>query len=297
MHGRALVLGGGGITGVAWEIGLLHGLAEGGIDVAGADLVLGTSAGSIVGANLATGQPVDALYAGQLAPPAGPAASAATRMGKRGVGRLIWATVTSRDPGRARARIGKLALAATTEPEAQRRQVIARRLPVHEWPDRVLRVTAVDTETGELAVFDAASGASLVDAVAASCAVPGVWPPVTIGDCRFMDGGIRSPANADLAAGYERVLILAPIGRGLGSGSGVRGQASALSEAGAQVAVIGPDPAALRAIGRNVLDPARRAPAAQAGYEQAATVAEQVAAVWLAPGRPAPAPGAVAAGD
>jgi NTE family protein len=278
MEERALVLGGGGVTGVAWEIGLLYGLAERGVDLTGADLVLGSSAGSLVGANLTAGRPLEALYAGQLAPPDG---LAVARMSARGIARMIWITTTSRDPERALARIGKLALAARTEPEAERRQVIAERLAGPQWPDRKLQVTAVDAGTGELAVFDAASGVSLVDAVGASCAVPGVWPPVTIGGRRFIDGGMRSPANADLAAGYARVVVVAPIGRGLTRGGSVRRQAEGLIASGARVVVIGPDPAAVAAIGRNVLDPARRAPAARAGYAQASSEADQVAAVWL----------------
>jgi NTE family protein len=278
MRERALVLGGGGVTGVAWEIGLLHGLAERGVDLTGADLVLGSSAGSIVGASVAAGRPLDVMYQSQLEAPA-PAVAAS--LGVAVIARMIWVTVTSRDPARARARIGKMALAADTESEADQRRVIAARLPA-EWPDRPLQVTAVDAGTGELTVFDAASGVPLVDAVGASCAVPGVWPPVTIGERRFIDGGIRSPANADLAKGYGQVVIVAPIIRGMSRQGGVRRQAAALAAAGARVAVIGPDAAATAAIGRNVLDPARRAPAARAGYAQASSVVEQVAAVWQA---------------
>jgi NTE family protein len=289
MRERALVLGGGGITGVAWEIGLLCGLAERGLDLSGADLVLGSSAGSIVGASIASGEPLDALYREQLAPPEQDSAPAS--LGVATIVSMIWATMTSREQTRALARIGAMALAAKTEPEEQRRKVIAGRLPAREWPDRTLRVTAVDASTGELAVFDAASGVSLVDAVGASCAVPGVWPPVTIGSRRYIDGGIRSPANADLADGYARVVIVAPIVRGMSRRAGVHLQAGRLGAAGARVAAVGPDRAALQAIGRNVLDPARRAPAARAGHAQAASVAELVAAVWQ-PETGAPQPGA-----
>ena len=77
-------------------------------------------------------------------------------------------------------------------------------------------MTAVDARTGQFVVFDAAGEAGLVDAVGASCAVPGVWPPVTIGNRRFVDGGVRSVANADLAAGYQRVVIVAPVTVGAG---------------------------------------------------------------------------------
>jgi NTE family protein len=131
-------------------------------------------------------------------------------------------------------------------------------------------------------VFDAAGDASLVDAVGASCAVPGVWPPVTIAERRFMDGGMRTVANADLAHGYERVVIVAPVAAGIGFMTSPGRQAAALTAAGARVALVRPDRAAVRAIGRNVLDVSRRAGAARAGRTQAATEAPAVRAVWQA---------------
>jgi len=173
-----------------------------------------------------------------------------------------------------------VALAADTVPEADRRKVIESRLARHEWPDRALKLTAIDAGSGEFVVFDSAGEASLVDAVGASCAVPGIWPPVTIGNRRFFDGGLRTVANADLAAGYDRVLIVAPIAGGGGPFADVERDAAALRNVGAQVVVVEPDSAAKTAIGRNVLDPARRAPAARAGKIQAASVADQVRALW-----------------
>ena len=213
MDRRALVLGGGGVTGVAWEVGLIAGLAGLGVDLAAADVIIGTSAGSVAGADIASGRELEALYQAQLAPPA---PEPAARMGWGIIGRLIWVMSTSRDPARARARVGNWALAARTMPKAGRRKVIEARLPASDWPAKNLKITAVDARTGEFVVFDSAGDAGLVDAVGASCAVPGVWPPVTIGDRRFMDGGVRSVANADLAAGYERVVIVAPVAKGAG---------------------------------------------------------------------------------
>ena len=183
---------------------------------------------------------------------------------------------------RARARIGRWALAVPTMPEADRRKVFEARLPASAWPSRALKVTAVDARTGEFAVFDSAGDASLIDAVGASCAVPGLWPPVTIGDRRFMDGGMRTVANADLAHRYERVVIVAPVAVGMGFMASPRRQAAALTAAGARVALVRPDRAAVHAIGRNVLDVSRRAAAARAGRAQAAAEASAVRAVWLA---------------
>ncbi|PRY51143.1 NTE family protein [Geodermatophilus tzadiensis] len=276
---RALVLGGGGITGIAWEVGLLAGLAEAGVDLTGADLVVGTSAGSVVGAQVTSGADLEELYGRQLEPPT---SERAARMGRRALAAFAWAVLRSRGSGTAfRRRMGALALraeaAGATPSEQERLDVIGSRLVSREWPERALTVTAVDAVTGGFRPLDRDSGVPLVHAVAASCAVPGVYPPVTIDGRRYVDGGVRSAANADLAAGYERVVVLAPIARGAGPMTSVDAQVSGM---GARAAVVSPDEAARRAIGRNVLDPAARRPSAEAGRAQAASVAGQVADVW-----------------
>jgi NTE family protein len=277
----ALVLGGGGITGIAWEIGVLAGLAEAGTDLTGADLVVGTSAGSVVGALLASGSDLAAVYERQLAPATG---EQVARLNRATVAQFGWAMLRSR--GRDvefRRRIGALALAAEkaglTPSEQERLDVIGERLAGTQWPQRQLVITAVNAETGEFRTFDRNSGVPLLHAVAARCAVPGVYPPVTIDGRRYVDGGMRSAANADLAQGYDRLVVLAPIPRGVGPMASVDAQVTGMVS---RVAVISPDAASRKAIGRNVLDPAARAPSARAGRTQAATIARQVAEVWTA---------------
>lgn len=275
----ALVLGGGGITGIAWEIGVLAGLAEAGVDLTGADLVVGTSAGSVVGAQLTSGADLEALFARQLEPPTG---ERAARMTRAALARYGWAVLRSRgDDVGFRRRVGALALAAEqaglTPTEQERLDVIGSRLVSRAWPDRDLRITTVDAQTGEFRVLDRTSGVPLLQAVAASCAVPGVYPPVTIDGRRYVDGGMRSAANADLAEGCDRVVVLAPIPRGIGPLASVDAQVTGMV---ARVAVVSPDEASRRAIGRNVLDPAARAGSARAGRAQAADVAAQVSEAW-----------------
>ncbi|GAB1516639.1 patatin-like phospholipase family protein [Actinophytocola sp. KF-1] len=273
MTTRALVLGGGGLAGIAWETGLLAGLAAAGTDVAGADFLLGTSAGSVVATQLATGVPLPDLLDRQVDP-----ARQNRELAPAGLSHLaLWEELTSAteqpaDPAEARRRQGRFALAADTVPEAERRAVIAARLPVHEWPARRLAVVAVEAVSGEPAVFDRESGVDLVDAVAASCAVPGVWPPVTIGGTRYVDGGVRSLNNADLAAGYDRVLVVAPV-----TDPQTAAQVAALTERGAHVEVVTPDERTAAIFAGDPLDPAVRTPAARAGLAQAgATVAAAV---------------------
>jgi NTE family protein len=268
--GHALVLGGGGVAGIAWITGLLAGLADAGDDVSGADMLIGTSAGAAAAAQFASGLPPAELLARQTDPAKQaaeiPAEVDLARLGEEIGGYL--AGVTS--PQQILQRIGAYALEAQTVPEAARRAVIESRLPAHAWPDRRILLTAVDAESGELRVFERDSGVSLVDAVAASCAVPGIWPPVTIGGRRYIDGGVRSADNADLAAGYTRITIVSPLGfdSPLPTAVPLRALVGQLRADGAEVTVIAPDHASAAAIGANPLDPSTRAPAAQAGLAQ-----------------------------
>jgi NTE family protein len=276
MHRRALVLGGGGVTGIAWELGLLAGLADGGIDLTSADLVVGTSAGSAVAAQVLSGASLEELYLAQLAEPKG---EIAAKMGAGTRVRFVISSIWPGDERAGRARLGRAALRARTVPESQRRAVIEQRLPNHSWPETRLVITAVDAETGESRVFDRESGVALVDAVAASCAVPLVWPPMTINGRRYMDGGIRSVANADLAAGCDRVVVLAPITFALRRSGRIDRQLASLGP-GVRSLVLSPDSQARKAIGPNSLDPSHRAASARAGRGQAAAVAHAVADVW-----------------
>jgi NTE family protein len=273
---RALVLGGGGVTGIAWMTGLLAGLAEAGTELASADLVVGTSAGSVVGAQVLSGVSVEELYAGQLKAPAG---ELAAKMGVRVLLRFVVNSLWPGDERVGRARLGRAAIRARTVPEAERRAIIEKRLPNKSWPETRLVITSVDAETGEARNFDRDSGVSLAEAVAASCAVPLVWPPITIDGHRYIDGGVRSPANADLAIGCEIVVVLAPIALALRRSGRVDRQLASLGSHVRSI-VISPDANARNAIGRNVLDPAHRVASARAGHTQAAGVAAAVAEMW-----------------
>jgi len=206
---QAPVLGGGGVAGIAWMTGLLAGLADAGHDVTGAGTVIGTSAGATVAAQLGSGLPLDDLYARQADPALQPTEIPAYIDTGTFAARWQEFAAGARTPHETLLAAGKFALAAATVAEARRRAVIASRLPSHDWPARAIRLVAVDCENGATVQFSAASGVSLVDAVAASCAVPGIWPPVTIGGRRYMDGGTR---NADLAAGAARVTVASPLG-------------------------------------------------------------------------------------
>jgi len=279
--GRALVLGGGGVTGIAWEIGVIAGLAEGGVDVRDADLTVGTSAGAAVAAQITSGEPLDALVARQRTP-ASESKEIAAELDLEVLG-SIFATLLDRDlaPDERRARVGAAALAADTVAESVRLEAVQSRLPRAEWPDpgdHHVVLTAVDAGSGAFVTFDASSGVALVDAVAASCAVPGIWPPVTIDGRRYLDGGVRSSTNADLATGHDDVLVLTPMNPAL-----VVGQAeelAALEASGSAVVVVQADEVALAAMGDNPLDPELRAAAVDEGLRQGRASAEALRAAW-----------------
>ncbi|WP_445256256.1 patatin-like phospholipase family protein [Nocardioides aurantiacus] len=279
MTRTALVLGGGGVTGIAWELGLLHGLAEAGVDLGTADLVVGTSAGSVVGAQLTGGRDLAELYAGQLRPATGELAAS---LGALTLLRMAPAMLLPGGSRAKRRRVGAMALRAhppagpgEVEPRVE---VIRGRLGDLDWPARDLVVTAVDAASGELVRFTRDSGADLVHAVAASCAVPLVWPPVVVDGRPHVDGGLRSTANADLAAGADRVVVLAPIPRSFSRHTSIAEQLERIAPG--RSVVVSPDAQAVADIGRNVLDPAKRADAARTGLRQAAAEVARVAEVW-----------------
>ena len=274
----ALVLGGGGVAGIAWELGVLDALAAGGSDLSDADLIVGTSAGAAVGAQLRSGESLESLCARQLVA-ADQSAELQVESSLDGLIEQFAACFEGApDETEMRRRLGGVALNAPTVVESARIAVIESRLSSHEWSDADLKVTAVDAFTGEFIVIDRHAGIPLVTAVAASCAVPGIWPPVTIGASRFIDGGIRSGTNADLAEGYDVVVILAPFAGGFGPSA--ESEADALRQRGAVVEIIAADEASIAAFGTNVLDPATRAPSLHEGRRQGRLEIKRIAKVW-----------------
>lgn len=274
----ALVLAGGGLAGIAWETGVLTGVADESPQTAKAlvesEVLVGTSAGSAVAAQLCSGLSLEALYERQSSPTS---AELTPTTGIDDITELFLTAVTQ--PGTKAEklqRIGAIAASTSTVPEHVRREVIAHRLPSRDWPDRHLRISAIDIATGELVAFDRASGVELVDAVAASCAVPGVWPPVTIGDRRYMDGGVGSSVNMVLAADCDVAVVLVPQGESTPAPFGVNTFQEIGAFDGATFAVFADDES-LSAFGKDPLDPQCRIPSAAAGRRQGRRVAADVA--------------------
>lgn len=290
---RALVLGGGGSTGNAWLIGVIAGLFEAGLDATDADLIIGTSAGSTAAAQITGAPPAELLAAILAAAPqqrTGPAGSDNGRAPVRPAvnhiertGRIIAAAEDAADMRR---RLGAAALemdaASDGSGQTRWRDTVAARLPSQHWPDQAVHITAVNANTGEPVVFDRHSGVDLVDAVAASCASGFAY---RIGGSGYIDGGYRSNAeNADLAAGYARVLVLSPFGgrsrTPVGWGTHLATQVDELRAHGSHVQTILPDSDSEHMFGANAMDLSLRPPAARAGYEQGRALAGQLTEFW-----------------
>ncbi|QGF24284.1 patatin-like phospholipase family protein [Raineyella fluvialis] len=294
-HGeRALVLGGGGSTGNAWLIGVVAGLYEAGLDVTGADLTIGTSAGSTAAAQLAGATPTEMLDAILTAAPQQPPARSGGSSGGRGsvrpvsdhLERMTALIAAAEDAADLRRRMGAAALeredAADSSQQERWRATVAARLPSRHWPERPLLITAVDACTGVPVVFDRHSGIDLVDAVAASCSSGFAYG---IGGGRYIDGGYRANAeNADLAAGCARVLVLSPFGgRSLHPkewGTHLSTQVDDLRAHGSRVETIFPDADSEHLFGAHAMDLSLRPAAARAGQRQGLARAEQLAEFW-----------------
>jgi NTE family protein len=301
-HERALVLGGGGSTGNAWLIGIVAGLFDAGLDVTQANLTIGTSAGSTAAAQFAGASPADLFAAASVAPPPRTAPPGATAPGSAPSAsdsrpaplrptaehfeRMLATIAASADAADYRRRIGAVGREREEASDASVRDswrsAVAARLPRPDWPERRILITAIDATTGDPVVFDRDSGVDLVDAVAASCAGSVAY---RIGGRLYLDGGYRSNAeNADLAAGYDRVLLLSPLGaRSLTPeewGTHPSTQVEELRAHGSRVEVVIPDPDAEHLFGTNAMNLSLRPAAARAGYDQGWALAPNLGAFW-----------------
>jgi NTE family protein len=302
-----LVLAGGGVLGEAWMTGVLAGIEDAaGLDLRRTEAFVGTSAGSIVAARLASGRsPRRPSEGAPAAAPSGPAdpgdngnrgdgAGPRVRGALRTAGAFAWATTAPAAsaalglgaPGGALVRAAALARVP-----AGTRSLADLGARVAEWGPRFdgrLRVCAVDRRTGRRVVFGApgAPAAEVPEAVVASCSIPWIFEPVTIGGREYVDGGVWSVTNLDAApAGRGTHVLCLDVLSGLEPGSrrfrAVRGafrvaaelETQTLRRRGAHVLRVGPDRATAEALGANLMDPGPRRAALAAGFRQGAGLA------------------------
>ena len=304
MTTRALVLGVGGPVGIAWETGLAVGLARRGVDLAVADRIVGTSAGSVVGAQLAAGldlvERAERVYLQSpgeggsavdraLSAEVDPAVGARLMLLIEALGGLGPAGPPAADAEPAMIELGRRAVEAAVGPQEAFLSLFAEFADL-DWPQR-FACTAVDTTSGRFTVWEHSSGVPLDRGVASSCSVPFVYPPITIGDSRYMDGGMRSALNADLGAGFDAVVVvsvLADLPPGVELPMAVRettartAHLEALRAGGSTVEFVMPSDELVEISGMGVhLMDASRGPAAYAaGLRQAEVEADRLSAAW-----------------
>jgi len=291
---RALVLAGAGAAGNAWELGLIAGLYDAGFDVTQSDLIIGTSAGSTVAAQITGGTRPAELYAAILTevppPPRHNAGANKRRPPTSSVpDYLEWSGAiigSAEDASDMRRRMGAAAVAMEPADGAgttRWRNIVAARLSSHDWPQQRVLITAVDVDTGEPVVFDRDSGVDLVDAVAASTS-NGFGGPYRIGERRYINGGYRRSENADLAMGYERVLVLAPFSGASRTpaewGLDLATQVSELRAGSSRVETVFPDSSAGDVFNARAMDPSTRPQAARGGYDQGRALAAGLNEFW-----------------
>jgi len=290
---RALILGGGGPVGEAWESGVIAGLMEHGIDLSRADRIIGTSAGAIVGARLASRMSSADFINAALAPADGPPRGRPDEKPSSPPPDLSFMAGKLEEMGTAigsqqsiRAEIGEWA--QKVRPVVSEAQFVAsyqRRFPEQKWPGRAYECISVDSADGSLRAWNVSSGVPLAPAVASSCALPGVFAPVKIDGHRYMDGGVRSVINADLARGCKTAVVLAPtVGLDDPLAKSFTRPLSAelqiLRASGCKVELIAPDSASLKAFGASIGDEDHRTPPLNAGRIEGRDKAGEIAKLW-----------------
>jgi NTE family protein len=275
---RAVILGGGGVTGIAWEIGVVAGLRDAGVDLGVADALFGTSAGAFAAALIASAQDIERKYAAQFEPdPTEVPAHISPEVMEK------YSAAVSANYGQAIPLAKAYSdIARTTETIGSevRLGVVRARLGIASWPNDRLHFTAIDADTGELVVLDSSSGLTVTEAAAATGAVPGIWPMVSAGGRNWIDGGMISAANVHLGERFDRVIVIAPSATSMNGFDDVETAAAKLRGT-SDVVVIIPDAQTLDAIGPNVFDPTRRGAAAEAGRRQASAAAADVIRHWI----------------
>jgi NTE family protein len=282
---HVLILGGGGPVGEAWESGVMAGLAESGVGLTEIDRIIGTSAGAIVGARVAGRMsPLGLVRAAltrfegpppQHIPPAPGLSFLVGKLEELNAGKLSEQSVGIE--------VGQWAL--KVNPIVSEEGFVAsfqRRVPQPDWPSGAYECVSVDAMDGSLRVWDEASKVQPALAIASSCALPGFFAPVTISGHRYMDGGVRSATNADLARGCKTAIVLAPTvgpSDALAKVSVKRldEELRILRESRCKVALIVPNAGSLRAFGGTLGNSSRVGPALEAGRVQGGGIASKIA--------------------
>lgn len=278
------MLSGGGPIGVGWHSGLLEALAGAGMDPTRADLIVGTSAGAMVGSQIALGRGTSA-HIDRLDEALVDARTGEVETRMLGFMQAM-SEIAEAPPDERLVRLGRFSLQAETESEDE---FLARfdYLKTDTWPDRFV-CTAIDCADGSFVVWDADANVDFIRAIGSTCAVPGFFPPITINGKRYYDGGLRSLANADLAKGHDRVVIVtladpppdAADPRARRVRAVLDAELATIRDAGGEAIVVSPDDEVRAVIGVQLMDPSKAKDAVDAGRAQGAREATRLRDFW-----------------
>ncbi len=279
----ALVLGGGGTVGVAWEVGVLAALADAGVQPSGAKVIVGSSAGSLVGTHIRQGRSIERLATEQREPISdGTGRPATTDLS--GVMEVF--TVMSEAKERTPAvfqEVGRIAMAAHTPPEADWIGRFEKMIDSSDWPKDDLWLTAVDCNTGTRRAWTKADGVPLPAAVASSCAIPGVFPPISLDGSRYTDGGLWSSSNLDIVldADIDAAIFVGPLRAGAKDAvRQLEQEIELLAAHGKRAEAILPGEAFITEIGKaNLMNSALRDRGVDLGIEDGAAAVDRILAL------------------
>jgi NTE family protein len=273
---KALVLGSGGLIGGAWEVGVLKGLLDIGINPGDADLVVGSSVGASLGISIRV-EPVQAVVDRWMTfrPPGDGSGSSRSKDDGRYFEECCKLWGQAQQDLSVRIELGRRAL-ATPNPISETAQVANARTRFSAWPDRPLKIVSVDVEDGSACFIDQASGVPIEVALAASSAQPGLQAPIHMGGRRCMDGGVAG-TNIDGAIGCGLVLAITAFP----AGQKTRDEIESVCAAGGRVVHVAPDEPSKLAMGPSLSDWQRVGPSIEAGAMQARTLLElEELATW-----------------
>jgi NTE family protein len=276
------VLGGGGEYFIAWLLGFAHGLHAAGVSADLADVIVGTSAGAMVGNAVAADRlgflrddidffgPVPKLLADLIPTRASNPSQVRARDVAEATHDASVAAIQS---------IGRGAMAARNPPVRNLQLMVDVLSLGRDWPSPRFHATTTDCYTGERLVLSQSSNVPISHAVCASVSLPGVFGPTWIGDRLCMDGAMCSTStHVDLVAGAKRALVVALADKSMrfsGIPNDIAQELNYVEASGTRTLLIAADPGKV-----HLLSAAEIEPALHAGHDRAVREADRIKAFW-----------------
>jgi NTE family protein len=280
---RTVVFDAGGVAGMAWTTGLVYGLKHEECDISKAEVLIGSSLSALLAAQIHSGIALDKLFSMQALASTPHSWQSVTSIESYRILEL-WSQLIASDTNSSQENILDILLKKhTTFTPLAWKKIISEHIFMLDWSERALQVVATDCESGQLVIFDKLSGVSLLDAIAASSATPGLVDPIKIDGRYYTDGGLHSAKSIAFAAGAQKIIIISPMGT---AGWPINNkhyfmQVEKLKESGSDVMFITPDYPSRIEFEDNPFLIQTRAHTAEAGFIQGRKLPEDIKSFWL----------------